>query len=757
MTDRISIPVILYDGKTIQVEVYADAHGTLEEIDHQQASENGESPYQLREGAGYEYRLTEGYEMRKSEIVRPSKIDPSRGRLLTNIYVGSLKIEILRNGEETGVVTLEIVSVKTGYRNDYRRMLEEITVRCADLLLKQSSVINQSFTVDATRDPQTLYQRFAFVDSLIRSGHFADALHRINSMPVRRWEEMEEQRDICNIRRAGRSVIRQTVSAGNRTVLPSGHSLSGQFSSLPGKVNVRGKTETTDVPENRFIHYVLETFMQFCLSVYNHPQAGSRLKHDAWASSEILARYLSLPVLKGTSSLDFLPLHSPALQRREGYREVLQAYLMFDMAASLVWQGGDDVYKGGKRDVARLYEYWLFFKLLDLLEEVFGIKPREISDIIEATDRNGEHLLELKLKSGRQLMIDGTFSTNNRNLHIEFYYNRTFSDSSRYPDGGSWTAKMRPDYTLSIRPEGLTAEEAEKRELIVHIHFDAKYRVDNTKALFPEEIDLDEEKEEQTRGNYKRADLLKMHAYKDAIRRTAGAYVLYPGDGKRAFRSFHEILPGLGAFAVSPVHDDHTVLKEFLLDVVHHFLDRASQRELYSLHTFDTFNREPGPALHEPIPERYVAGQVEHPHTTYVLVGYYKDENHLRWILKNKLYNLRTDSDQGSLQLSNETTGAAYLLLHGSGTTHTNLIFRLVSGGPRVISAEQLRKKDYPSVSGKLRPYYIGFSLESAETICGEFGNVEWEVSKLKGYQPGRRSAVPFVVTVEEMMRTLSP
>ena len=52
---------------------------------------------------------------------------------------------------------------------------------------------------------------------------------------------------------------------------------------------------------------------------------------------------------------------------------------------------------------------------------------------------------------------------------------------------------------------------------------------------------LDAEKAEQRAGNYKRADLLKMHAYRDAIRRSAGAYVLYPGSEKEhsPFRWFH--------------------------------------------------------------------------------------------------------------------------------------------------------------------------------------------------------------------------
>ena len=44
--------------------------------------------------------------------------------------------------------------------------------------------------------------------------------------------------------------------------------------------------------------------------------------------------------------------------------------MKFDLAAKLIWKGGDNVYEAGKKDIASLYEYWLFFTLLDLLKEV---------------------------------------------------------------------------------------------------------------------------------------------------------------------------------------------------------------------------------------------------------------------------------------------------------------------------------------------------------------------------------------------------
>ena len=49
---------------------------------------------------------------------------------------------------------------------------------------------------------------------------------------------------------------------------------------------------------------------------------------------------------------DVLPLNSPVLQRQAGYRQVLRAWLLLDLAAKLSWTGGDDVYAGGKRDAA---------------------------------------------------------------------------------------------------------------------------------------------------------------------------------------------------------------------------------------------------------------------------------------------------------------------------------------------------------------------------------------------------------------------
>ena len=82
----------------------------------------------------------------------------------------------------------------------------------------------------------------------------------------------------------------------------------------------------------------------------------------------------------------------------------------------------------------------------------------------------------LPLRQGRHLALSGSCTMNQRKLKVSFHYNCT-SSKADHPGKGSWTQQMRPDYTLTLWPEAFSEEEAERQELIVHIHFDAKYKV----------------------------------------------------------------------------------------------------------------------------------------------------------------------------------------------------------------------------------------------------------------------------------------
>jgi len=216
---------------------------------------------------------------------------------------------------------------------------------------------------------------------------------------------------------------------------------------------------------------------------------------------------------------------------------------------------------------------------------------------------------QLVLKRGVELRtpVAGSWSqTAGRQLNAEFHFNRKYAPGADRDQTGSWTRGVQPDYTISIWPAGYSAQAAEQNELMVHVHFDAKYRVERVGELLGDSTDDDvfeseTRPREEARTVAKYGDLLKMHAYRDAVRRTAGAYVLYPGkpgDGQ-LFRGFHEVLPGLGAFAIRPDKDGKpegmSALTEFLDKVIEHLANRTTARERATYHIAESYTLKDPP------------------------------------------------------------------------------------------------------------------------------------------------------------------
>src|SRR5690554_135115 len=722
------------------------------------ASEHNEARFQLGEGCLYDFQISDPDFVLGDvgeNIIQQHKRTKNLGTIAPNIFVGTLSIPLLEkeSNQECCKVELEVQSIKSGYRDDYRDMLELITEKCTDLLLQANSPVSQHFEIDYTKDSQTLYQKFAFIKSVIGTDEFSEAIHRIVTEPVTNWTQITQEKDIRNARRFSNTNIKEILKGSKRTKLPESHYLrSYGIGTLPERITTIRKTDSVDTPENRFIKHALENFLKFCTDINNKAKEFGHKKMEN--ESDLLIRELEgqlhHSVFKDISRPTTLKLNSPVLQRKEGYREVLRIWLMFDLAAKLIWKGGDDIYSGGKKDIATLYEYWLFFKLLDLFQSIFEIEPKDISDLIKETPDG----LNLQIKQGKFTALRGVYDSGNRKLNIRFNYNRSFSGKKTYPDSGSWTTTLRPDYTLSFWPYGITEKEAELQELIVHVHFDAKYKIGNLNDFLEQskQTNLDIEKTENRKGIYKNADLLKMHAYKDAIRRTGGAYVLYPGDKSINQKGFHEIIPGLGAFPVKPSKTDSGIgeLKAFILEIIEHFINRASQREKIAYRTYDVYKNEPEKEdeVNEALPETYGENRDLIPDDTFILVGYYNSPEQYNWIQQKGLYNFRMGSGTGSLILDKETVSSKYLLLHTIGDTDSGDLWKIVSKGPKVYSKADLIRKGYPSPS---QDNYLVIQIEPVTD--SEFENVSWNFRNLENYSTGRASAFPFTTSLTELMK----
>lgn len=799
MEERSEIEIPVDENIDLKLCIYGNAKDTIIEISKELAIEQGESTFQILEGYFYQYffktggRQNHDYQIRENLIIKNSlRKGVSEGRIAPNIYVGSLPLEIYKKSNENKdfkTVYVEVLPTKLGtdfkrkpdnkYRENYEIMLGDIAEKCTELLMQVNSPVEQQFEVDSIKDPKTAYQRFAFVRALIHTQDFNEAVQKILSSPISKWKEVAEPCDIRNIRRISGKEIKRIISGSNRIILPSA---IGKLKDVPVKIESTRKVETIDTHENRFVKHALEVFLQFvteCHEVFKN-QNFEKSKREVSSLIEILESYLNHPFFKEIERPVILKLNSPALQRKGGYKEILSSWLKFDLAARLIWRGGDDVYKAGKRDIAVLYEYWLFFVLYDLMKAKF-----RIDNITHQEGKQGgnyNHLIEetkdglnLMLKSGKFTALSGKFDIEGRKFRVQFTYNKTFRGGTDYSSHreGSWTKPMRPDYTLSIWPDEYDDTQAEKLEKIVHIHFDAKYKVSHfsvpevIEIMEDSELEMDTEgesmdsleveKKEELKGVYKSADLLKMHAYKDAIRRTAGAYVIYPGtEEQNPLKGFHEIIPGLGAFAIRPTKTpDGTFgqsgiekLSDFIDKVIVHFKNSASQQRRYSTKTYEVHKDKPN-QVEDTLPEYLI------PDETFIIVGYCKEvENYEGFYKKHGLYNFRMDDDKGSLVLGNEVVNAKYLLLRtGSDKMYADRVFKIINIGPKVYSGEYLKRRGYKS--SNFKDFYLVIEIEKTES--SDLNNFAFNFTELQGYKTisAKRfqRGMPFTCSLTELMQ----
>ena len=640
-------------------------------------------------------------------------------------------------------------------------MLSDIGEKSVDLLLDVRGPSKLRLGADVHRSPETAQQQLIFLQSVVYSREFRNALDQIFARPHNRLVALDTAQDNRKGLKATATLTRQIARGQPRQALPMSHPLFARLHNLgadqpsvPRHLSVTRTRETIDTYENRFVKYVLISWLRFAERV-QEVLAARRPVYDAFIEKELiplrvrLAELLGREFFREIGEISAILINSPALQRKAGYREILRSWVRFSRAAQLSWPAASEAFAGGQRDIATLYEYWLFFKLIELLVRDFKLDKSFLKTLVSRT--NGR--FSMNLRSGEALYFDGgRILANGRQLRVQFSYNRTFpaaleSAPLSYPTAGSWTRGMRPDFTLSFWPDEFTSNQAERQELIVHVHFDAKYRVETVAELFGESTeDLNEIKKEQTQGRYKRADLLKMHAYKDAIRRSEGAYVLYPGKTNRVWYGYHEILPGLGAFAVRPGPNERygtLALSTFLRKVVQHLADRATQRELRTYHIYETHRTPPGPRVSNLLPERDDHGErLPPPSVDLVLIAEVPDQSVVDWTTSQGLAAVRLDAT-----IDAQLFLAHHALLYERDKGMARGLWKILNGSIRLVTADDLTAMGYPRpVSSR-----SSFALFRVERDGG-FLKEQWTDEDLRALSVEDLSIRPIVLTLQRLL-----
>ncbi len=214
-----------------------------------------------------------------------------------------------------------------------------------------------------------------------------------------------------------------------------------------------------------------------------------------------------------------IPFSSTVLQRRRGYRRVLRHFSRIRLAPMI------PVDNDGMRDllelknIALLYELWTFFRLVHEISAVLGSPPVR-------SGQPASDLFQTDFAAG------GTFKWGQS---VRLVYNQRFSRSRR---------RQRHSYSVPLIPD-IALQVAGGPNAGLHL-FDAKFRV---RALADVGVaadgkDADDDKARERAGSFKRADIYKMHAYRDAIPDARSVWILYPGGEFRFFG-----VPGGGGLA----------------------------------------------------------------------------------------------------------------------------------------------------------------------------------------------------------------
>jgi predicted component of viral defense system (DUF524 family) len=576
-------------------------------------------------------------EIRDCGLFQQDSVDGSlpSGELKVVNYLGILPFTI-RRGSDEQPMALSVVSKKLSDEKDFERMTSDVARECDQLLMDWNTPVTVPFSSDAEQKQKILLEQFMYLRSELGRGRLEQWMESVRRRPhtalIRRsaWRPAELVRSTDHLRNPalfGRDWRRM----GGRPV--------------PSVLREISSHETVDTAPNRFLRHALESFLAVCNEVLRmEKKRGGPAQQWAAALASRLTGILGTGLFREVGRPRRLALENQTLQKREGYRDILRTWIKLDQAARLDWDGRKDVFSATVRNVANLYEYWLFFGLYKLLKGIDGMRLVEFPHGFGAKPAfcKVDGRLTVNLQRGKEsMLVFEQQQESGETLRVHFCYERVYAKGDVLT-GGAYSRLFRPDFSLVMFPAsfavGRDRDAAENAAAqagkIACLHFDAKYRVDKLEEFFgvaPDsaeaERELDAEEESKATNTYKRADLYKMHTYNDAIRRTVGSYVLYPGDAENdeKFRKYHELLPGLGAFAIPPGKPERfDNLQDFIARALQTQRDKFSQLARISYWTHDTVKEEPA--------EYHAGGAAvtdgRPPADTHVVLGYLRpDEN----------------------------------------------------------------------------------------------------------------------------------
>jgi predicted component of viral defense system (DUF524 family) len=408
-------------------------------------------------------------------------------------------------------------------------------------------------TARNTRGDHYAYEDLVFLRSIAKD--VLQAVEQISRNPHRRVIRRVESMDawlapeipaaqLASIATDPRSIARVSETEQRRLVSPGARPTFTKSERTFGPVRLpAGRREVDyDTYENRFVRFVVTTFRQRALSIADAAHRAGRpsLARDANDIAVRFASLLRLTPFTEVRDLTTFTSTSQVLLREGAYNRLLRLYREFVLTADIVWDRFRTLQEN--RDVARLYEMWVFLETVRAVGSALG-RGAQIEDLATALIRTLPDGLHINLTEGRKSSVAFRLPDGHVRVTYNESYPRARTDPRASGKAASYSLPLRPDVSIEVRCGSRCRR----------IFLDAKYRVDG----FGAEPVLDEESGAQPgqQGTFKPSDLHKMHTYRDAIGGAFAAVAVYPGVEQRLYppmRADFTTRGGVGAVPLRP-------------------------------------------------------------------------------------------------------------------------------------------------------------------------------------------------------------
>lgn len=463
----------------------------------------------------------------KKEVFTPF-FSKNEGEIIFVSFVGKTFLDIVNDKETLISIPIEVRSRKIDYQNQYPKMISDIVKKFYQLiydsnapLFNNSDMVNEKY--------KSKYELFMYLEYLFQPENLPQTFEYLSYNLNSNLKNMKESVPLSFSTNFGQNeMINMFSNPENLTKINNENRIFHQKLNgyIPQEIEQTNYIENIDTIENRFYKNFLKTIKYLIDDLKNDIKENQKgyVSDRLETFSKIINNYLSQRYFKEITQMEYAPLNSQVLQKKEGYRDIFEYFTLYEYAFKTNLNNIVNDFKGYEKKLSQLYEYWILIKLTEILAKITNT-PEPLNKIF--FDKKDKFNIDLK----HGITTEIKFNKYMNNMDISLFYNLTFHKPNPKYTNQTYSVELRPDYTIQIKIKNKK----------YFLHFDAKYKKDG--------------KYKNDGGEYKKEDIYKMHTYKDAIYYTEGSYVIYPGDNNKNIifkEKENYTLPSVGAFSLNP-------------------------------------------------------------------------------------------------------------------------------------------------------------------------------------------------------------